>query len=208
MTTLQLEESLAKKYAAGQRNKKERKTAAKAKAKAEGEIVKKTPAKKEQEEEEETDDDADQEDDDEEEEKEEEEDEEEEEEETEEEDIPAKKKPAGALSMKAVAPMKSVKAKPAIKKEKGVKKDTTPPPKKTTIPHFKNRAEARCPKKGEGPIDYKGGRIYTSTPRSAFRVIRLRGNFSTERQARWTKSTKPDDKAFKNALRMVDEYKP
>ena len=130
------------------------------------------------------------------------------EEETEEEDIPAKKKPAGALSMKAVAPMKSVKAKLAIKKEKGVKKETTPPPKKTPIPHFKNRAEARCPKKGDGPIDYKGGRIYTSTPRSAFRVIRLRGNFSTERQARWKTSTKPDEKAFQDALRMVDEYKP
>ena len=41
MTTLELEESLAKKYAAGERNKKERKTAAKTKAKAEGEIVEK-----------------------------------------------------------------------------------------------------------------------------------------------------------------------
>ena len=110
--------------------------------------------------------------------------------------------------MKAGAPMKSMKAKTAIKKEKKVKKETDPASKKNTIPHFKTRAQARCPKKGDGPIDYKGGRIYTSTPRSAFRVIRLRGNFSTERQARWKTKTKPDQKASQDALRMVDEYKP
>ena len=104
--------------------------------------------------------------------------------------------------------MKSMKAKTTIKKEKKVKKETDPASKKSTIPHFKTRAQARCPKKGDGPVDYKGGRIYTSTPRSAFRVIRLRGNFSTERQARWKTSTKPDQKAFQDALRMVDEYKP
>ena len=49
MATLELEAALAKKYAEGERKKKERKLAAK--AKAEGHLVKKTPAEKEEDEE-------------------------------------------------------------------------------------------------------------------------------------------------------------
>ena len=58
-------------------------------------------------------------------------------------------------AMKAT-PASEAKKKPKVKKE--VKTEVKP------IPHFTTRAQARCPKKGDGPDDYKGGRIYTSIP--------------------------------------------
>ena len=79
-------------------------------------------------------------------------------------------------------------------------------PDATEIPHYMSRKEAKCPKVGDGPVDYKQGRIYTSAARTAFRVIRLRGVFNTERQFRWAKKGKTDKKAFDAALQAVDDY--
>ena len=91
-----------------------------------------------------------------------------------EDDVPPKKKPAAATAMKA---MKAMNANCVVKKgATGEKKDPA-------IPFFGSEAQAVCPKKGSGPVDYKHGRIYTSEPRNAFRVIRRRGKYATERQA-------------------------
>ena len=100
------------------------------------------------------------------------------------------KKVAGKVAMKV------------IKKEPKAK--ATKPG--TEIPHYMSRKDAKCPKVGDGPVDYKQGRIYTSAARTAFRVIRLRGVFNTERQFRWAKKGKTDKKAFDAALQAVDDY--
>ena len=63
-----------------------------------------------------------------------------------------------------------------------------------------------CPKVGDGPVDYKAGRIYTSATKLNFRVIRLRGQYSTERQIRWAKG-KPSRAEWGAALKCIDEYK-
>ena len=68
--------------------------------------------------------------------------------------------------------MKVIKTEP---KAKATKTDAA------AIPHYMSRKDAKCPKVGEGPVDYyKGGRIYTSVARTAFRVIRKRGVFNTD----------------------------
>ena len=64
-----------------------------------------------------------------------------------------------------------------------------------------------CPKLGSGPMDYKGGRIYTSGPKKAFRVIRARGKYSTEAGVAWGKPA-PTPQAWKGALKKIDVYKP
>ena len=101
------------------------------------------------------------------------------------------KKAAGKIAMKVI------KKEP---KAKGTKPDAT------EIPHYMSREDAKCPKVGDGPVDYKQGRIYTSEARTAFRAIRLRSVFNTERQIRWAKKGKTDKKAFDAALQAVDDY--
>jgi len=72
----------------------------------------------------------------------------------------------------------------------------------TENPHYMSRKDAKCPKVGDGPVDYKQGRIYTSAARTAFRVIRLRGVFNTERQFRCAKKGKTDKKALMQPFRL------
>ena len=89
----------------------------------------------------------------------------------------SKKKDAKKIAMKVIKPETKAKAtKPAA----------------TEIPYYKSRKEAKCPRVGDGPIDYRGGRIYTSAARTAFRVIRKRGVFNTERQLQWAQKGKTD----------------
>ena len=61
------------------------------------------------------------------------------------------------------------------------------------------------PRKGHGPVDYKGGRIYTSVVRSTFRVIRERKKYETERSQKWAGKT-PDKKSWDAALKSIDEF--
>ena len=100
------------------------------------------------------------------------------------------KKVAGKVAMKVI------KKEPTAKATKPV----------TEVPHYMSRKDAKCPKVGDGPVDYKQGRIYTSAARTAFKVTRLRGVFNTERQFRWAKKGKTDKKAFDAALQAVDDY--
>ena len=90
-----------------------------------------------------------------------------------------------------------------IKKEPKAKATN---PDATEVPHYMSRKDAKCPKVGDGPVDYKQGRIYTSAARTVFRVTRLRVVFNTERQFRWAKKGKTDKKAFDAALQAVDDY--
>ena len=92
--------------------------------------------------------------------------------------------------------MKAMKTMKAMKSEK----------KTSEIPMYTVSGKAPCPKVGDGPVDYKGGRIYTSLSKSAFRVIRERGNYDSERSSTWAKVDKPDRKAWLAALKHVDEY--
>ena len=94
------------------------------------------------------------------------------------------------------------KAKAAVKKE--VKTDVqaagVAASAKKWIPHYRSRADAKMPKVGDGPIDYKHGRIYTSSSKSVFRVICQRGDYFTERNegCKWKNKDKPDKKVFEN----------
>ena len=56
------------------------------------------------------------------------------------------------------------------------------------------------------PHDYKNGRIYWKGAKSMFRVIRIRGQYGTERQIRWKTHT-PAKSEWKAALSTIDEYK-
>ena len=94
---------------------------------------------------------------------------------------------AQTTAMKAMKTMKAMKAKP-------------------TIPLYTVAAKAPCPKVGDGPVDCKGGRIYTSLPKRAFRVIRERGDYYSEKSSKWAKADKPDRKAWQAALKSVDEH--
>ena len=107
----------------------------------------------------------------------------------------------GAMKVAMKGPKKA--AMKVIKKKTKVKATK---PDATEIPNYTSRKDAKCPKVGDGPVDYKQGRIYTSAARTAFRVIRLRGVFNTERQFRWAKKGKTDKKAFDAALQAVDDY--
>mgnify|MGYP006879329250 CR=1 FL=1 len=64
-----------------------------------------------------------------------------------------------------------------------------------------------CPKLGDGPVDYKTGRIYLSAKRKSFRIIRKRGAYETEAATKWKKD-KPDEATWKVALKKIDDYKP
>ena len=61
------------------------------------------------------------------------------------------------------------------------------------------------PRKGDGPVDYKGGRIYTSVARATFRAIRERKVYATERSQKWAGNT-PDKKSWDAALKSIDEF--
>ena len=56
------------------------------------------------------------------------------------------------------------------------------------------------------PRDYKNGRIYWKGAKTMFRVIRIRGQYGTERQIRWKTHT-PVKSEWKAALSTIDEYK-
>jgi hypothetical protein len=91
-----------------------------------------------------------------------------------------------------------------VKKEQGIKRrraDTsyTQAPKKMPP----------CPADGlDGEtMDYKGGRIYWKTNSTAFRVIRVRGNYGTEKKIRWAK-WRPVPTEWQRALSAIDEYVP
>ena len=90
------------------------------------------------------------------------------------------------------------------KAKREMKKETKARP---DIPNY-GKKPPPCPKKGDGPIDYKQGRIYTSIPKMCFRVIRLRGLNKSERMLKWGDGKKPQLKAWKEALKKIDEYDP
>ena len=112
----------------------------------------------------------------------------------------------GAMKVAMKGSKKKAMKKMAMKVIKTETKAKATKPDATEIPHYMSRKEAKCPKVGDGPVDYKHGRIYTSAARTAFRVIRQRGVFNTERQFRWAKKGKTDKKAFDAALQAVDDY--
>ena len=190
-TTLQLEEELAKKFASGVGIKKKRAAAKKAAAKT---AAAKTKAKSEPSEgsnDEESDSSSDG-----------------------PRPMKAMKVKAGKDAKGAVGAMKVAmkgSKKKAMKKiaMKVIKTETkakATKPDATEIPHYMSRKEAKLPKVGDGPVDYKQGRIYASAARTAFRVIRQRGVFNTERQFRWAKKGKTDKKEFDATLQAVDDY--
>ena len=112
----------------------------------------------------------------------------------------------GAMKVAMKGSKKKAMKKMAMKVIKTETKAKATKPDATEIPHYMSRKEAKCPKVGDGPVDYKHGRIYTSAARTAFRVIRQRGVFNTERQFRWAKKGKTDKKSFDAALQAVDDY--
>ena len=118
----------------------------------------------------------------------------------------AAKGAVGAMKVAMKGPEKKAMKKMAMKVIKTETKAKATKPDATEIPHYMSRKEAKLPKVGDGPVDYKHGRIYTSAARTAFRVIRQRGVFNTERQFRWAKKGKTDKKAFDAALQAVDDY--
>ena len=75
------------------------------------------------------------------------------------------------------------------------------------IPHYKTRKEVKLPKVGDGPFDYKQGRIYTSAAKGSFRVICKRGDYYTERAAALKDKAKPERQALEKALQKVEEYR-
>ena len=60
---------------------------------------------------------------------------------------------------------------------------------------------------GDGPVDYKGGRIYKDNNKKMWRIIRERGVYKTECQCTWKGGT-PDKASWEGALRKMDIYKP
>lgn len=56
------------------------------------------------------------------------------------------------------------------------------------------------------PSDYKGGRIYWKISSMAFRVIRKRQNYASEKRIKWA-TAKPTKGEWKSALRAIDDYK-
>ena len=97
---------------------------------------------------------------------------------------------------------------PAMKKAKAMKPKhpMKRPAAASVVSVVKSFKAAECPKPGAGPVDYKTGRIYTSVPRKAFRVIKDRTNFATEKSIKWS-SDKPAAAHWKQALKAIDEYK-
>ena len=208
-TTLELEEELMKKYAEGARKRKDRKDATKATSKAKAKREKgrnkaKKARVKEDASENSVDNDADEDDDS--------------------DDVDADgdddEDVRPMKSMKATAKGKgkgkaksTAKAKAAVKTQKGAakaKKEQNAALVATAakvIPHYNTRKEVKLPKVGDGPFDYKQGRIYTSGAKGSFRVICKRGDYYTERQAGWKDKAKPDRQALEKALQKVEEYR-
>ena len=101
--------------------------------------------------------------------------------------------------------VKKDKVKTVVKKEKGGSKARV----KLPVPVALTRKDPMPePTKGEEapPTDYKGGRIYWKISSMAFRVIRKRKNYGSEKKIRWKKS-KPSRGEWKKALDSIDEYK-
>lgn len=57
------------------------------------------------------------------------------------------------------------------------------------------------------PVDYNGGRIYTSNSKKAYRPNRTQGDYYSEKSFRWEKDKKPSKKLWLGALRSIDEYR-
>ena len=210
-TMLELEEELMKKYAEGARKRKEKKDAATAKSKATAKKGKKemgrNEAKKARVKDEASDTSADNDADD---------------------DDDSNDGDADGDDDEDVRPMKSMKAtakgngngkakstakaKAAVKAQKGAaktKKEQNAALAATAklIPHYQTRKEVKLPKVGDGPFDYKQGRIYTSGDKGNFRVICKRGDYYTEKVATWQDKTKPGRQALEKALQKVEEYR-
>ena len=65
--------------------------------------------------------------------------------------------------------------------------------------------EPPCPREGSAAVNYKQGRVYTSTPRKSFRVIRAVPDYATELRVPWG-ADKPNQAAWKKALKAIEDY--
>ena len=54
------------------------------------------------------------------------------------------------------------------------------------------------------PLDYNGGRIYVSGKKQAYRTIRTRGNYFSEKAFSWKRLSAPTKKLWKSALDAID----
>ena len=54
------------------------------------------------------------------------------------------------------------------------------------------------------PLDYNGGRIYVSGAKQAYRTIRTRGNYYSEKAFSWKRLSAPTRKLWKSALDAID----
>ena len=112
----------------------------------------------------------------------------------------AKSKPSSKPSASAVAAAPSSKSKARA-------------PKRIPIMVSKKEADAMTPphplRDGSDPppVDYNGGRIYTSNAKKAYRAIRTKGDYYSEKAFSWKKDKQPSKKLWLGALRSIDEYK-
>ena len=122
---------------------------------------------------------------------------------------------AEALPPKKVAPKRGPAPNTVRPKKKAKKAAKKAAPKKLPPKMKRPAKEVATVWKTQPPLPslnapvtlYKGGKIYVSQKRKAFRVIRDGSDYATEAHSPWKKSS-PTMEAWKAALSKIDEYKP
>jgi len=117
---------------------------------------------------------------------------------------------AGKNPSPAAAGTTGVQPKPVVKKAMKAKKDPKAMKAKTAKPAKPARkvwtTRPPLPSLGDDAVFYKGGVIYTSTTRKAFRVIQALPDYATETGVKW-KGARPTAAEWGKALKKIDTYK-